>query len=299
METRPLSWVKLIRYGAEAAGFFLAMGFFKLIGIDAASAVGGFLGRHVFIHLPPAKIARDNLRAAYPERDAAWIERTVREVCDNLGRVVGEYPHLGKLKLGERIEMVDADNGHKAIAAGKGVMFISGHFANWETLPISGQQAGYDGSIVYRPPNNPFVADWIARQRGKLGPTEQISKGPRGTRRIFTTLRRGKTIFMLVDQKTGQGVLAPFFGRDAKTTHAPATLALRMGSALVPAWAERLHGAHFRVRIYPALEFSPTGDIDADVLALTAKINATIEERVRAHPSQWLWIHHRWPAPKK
>lgn len=295
MDTQNLPFLKRIRYGLEAAGFFLLMGLFRLIGIDAASAAGGLLGRTVFVWLPPSRIARKNLRAAYPDKDEAWIRHTVRAMWENLGRVVGEYPHLDKLKLGERIEMVGAENGHAAIAKGKGAMFIAGHFANWEALPLAGQQAGYDGRIVYRPPNNPYVADWIARQRAKLGPDEQITKGPRGTRRIFTALRRGQSVFMLVDQKTGQGIYAPFFGRDAKTTHAPATLALRMGAALVPASAERIKGAHFRVRIYPELEFVPSGDFDADVAALTAKINATVEETVRARPAEWLWIHRRWP----
>ena len=295
-EGRTLAWWQYLRYGVEAAGFFLMMGFFKLIGLDAASSVGGFLGRHVFVHLPTTKIARENLRAAFPEKSDAWIEKTVREVWDNLGRVTGEYPHLGRFTLGDRIEGVDSENGHAAIALGKGVMFVSGHFANWEALPIAGQLFGYDGKIVYRPPNNPFVARWIDRQRAKLGPKEQITKGPRGTRRIFTTLRRGKTVFMLVDQKTGQGIPAPFFGRDAMTTHAPATLALRMGALLVPAGCVRTRGAHFRVRIYPALEFEPSGDMEKDVAALTALINRTVENMVRANPSQWLWIHRRWPS---
>ena len=103
---------------------------------------------------------------------------------------------------------------------------------------------------------------------------------------------------MLVDQKTAEGVPVPFFGRDAMTTNAPAFLALKLGAVLLPASSERLHGAHFRVRIYPPVEFTPSGDHDADILALTIKINEAIERCVRARPSQWLWIHRRWPSPR-
>jgi len=302
MNTSPaLSFVKRLRYGAESALFFPFMGFFRLIGIDAASAVGGFIGRHVFYRLPPADTARANLRAAYPDMPPAEIEETVREICDNLGRVVGEYPHLDKFTLGgpnARIELTGKEHGDAAIAAGKGVMFISGHFANWETMPITAGLLGYDCALVYRPPNNPYVDRWISRQRAMLGPKEHISKGARGTRRIFTLLRKGKSILLLVDQKTGEGVPAPFFGRDAMTTPAPASLALKLGSVLLPASAERIGGAHFRMRIHPPIEFSPSGDADRDVLALTAKINQTIEAIVRAQPSQWLWIHRRWPSPR-
>jgi KDO2-lipid IV(A) lauroyltransferase len=99
---------------------------------------------------------------------------------------------------------------------------------------------------------------------------------------------------MLVDQKTWEGVPAPFFGREAMTTPAPASLALKLGAILLPASAERLGGAHFRVRVYPSVEFSPSGNSESDVLDLTAKINATIEAMVRERPAQWLWTHHRW-----
>jgi Kdo2-lipid IVA lauroyltransferase/acyltransferase len=296
-----LPFGKLLRYGAESAAFFPFMAFFKLVGFDAASALGGFIGRHIFYRLPPANTARQNLRAAYPDMPAAAREKIVREMCDNLGRVVAEYPHLGELDIGPsgaRIEIVGKEFGDAAIASGKGVMFISGHFANWETMPITATLLGYSGGIVYRPPNNPYVDRWISRQRAKLGPKEQISKGAQGTRRIFTLLRKGHSILMLVDQKTGEGVAAPFFGRDAMTTPAPASLALKLGSILLPASAERLGGAHFRVQIHPPIEFTPCGEPERDVVALTAKINQTIESIVRARPSQWLWIHRRWTTKR-
>lgn len=295
-----LSLGKTLRYLGEAALFFPFMALFKALGIDTASAVGGFIGRHIFRRLPPAATARGNLKAAFPEKPSDEIEETVLSVCENLGRVVSEYPHLDKMTVGPgmRIEIDGTEHAEKAIAAGKGVMFVSGHLANWEVMPIAAAHLGYEGGIVYRPPNNPYVDRWISRQRGKLGPPEQISKGAHGTRRIFTLLRRGKCIFMLVDQKTYQGVPAPFFGRDALTTSTPATLALKMGSVLLPTSCERVNGAHFHVTIYPAIEFEPSGDSENDVLALTAKINASIEAIVRKRPSQWLWIHRRWTVPR-
>ena len=109
-------------------------------------------------------------------------------------------------------------------------MFISGHFANWEAMPVTATQLGYEGGLVYRPPNNPYVDRFISRMRASAGPQIQISKGAHGTRRIFTLLRRGLCILMLVDQKTEQGVSVPFFGREAPTTPAPAALALKLGA---------------------------------------------------------------------
>jgi KDO2-lipid IV(A) lauroyltransferase len=295
-----LSLGKKIRFLGEAVPFYAFMALFRALGIDAASSLGGFIGRNVFRYLGQAKIARDNLKAAYPGKSDAEIEAIVRQVCDNLGRVVAEYPHLDKLTLGpgQRIEVEGTEHAEAAIARGKGVMFISGHLANWEVMPITASLLKYDGAIVYRPPNNPYVADWISKQRAKLGPAEQFSKGAKGTRRIFTHLRRGKSIFMLVDQKTYEGVPVAYFGREALTTSAPASLSLKMGSVLLPTSCTRTHGAHFRVKIGAPLEFTPTGDSDADTLALTAKITAAVEAMVRKDPAQWLWIHRRWTTPR-
>jgi len=297
-----LNWKEVLRYGAEALPFYLFMGLFKLLGIDRASALGGFIGRHIFYRVKPvADRARENLKAAYPEMPQAEMENILREMFDNLGRTVAEYPHLDKLKLtgpNPRLEITGREHAEAAIAAGKGLMFISGHFANWEAMPVTATELGYEGALVYRPPNNPYVDRYISRMRASAGPKIHISKGAQGTRKIFTTLRRGQAILMLVDQKTDQGVAAPFFGRDAMTTPAPAALALKLGAALLPTSNERLNGARFRMRIHPPIQFTPSGDHEADIVALTAKINAAVEDCVRARPSQWLWIHRRWTTPR-
>jgi KDO2-lipid IV(A) lauroyltransferase len=165
-------------------------------------------------------------------------------------------------------------------------------------MPAAATQRGYDGALVYRPQNNPYVDAWVCRQRGKEGPKEQISKGARGTRRIFSLLRSAKSIFLLVDQKTNEGIPVPFFGRDAYTTPAPASLALKLGAVLLPISNERMGGAHFHVKVREPIQFTPTGNHDEDVRLLTAKITESVEQMVRERPSQWLWIHRRWPTPR-
>jgi KDO2-lipid IV(A) lauroyltransferase len=123
---------------------------------------------------------------------------------------------------------------------------------------------------------------------------EQIAKGAQGTRRIFSILRKGDCILMLVDQRTSEGIPAPFFGRDALTTPVPATLAIKLGAVILPVSNQRIGGAHFCIQVYPPIEPRLSGDEDKDILALTENINAWVEARVRARPEQWLWIHRRW-----
>ncbi len=288
-----------LRYVAEAVPFFLFIGLFRLLGLDGASAVGGFIGRTVFYRMGGTmKRARNSLRAAYPEMSEAEIEAIVKEMCDNLGRTVAEYAHLDKLSIhgkDPRVEIANLDIADRAIASGKGILFISGHFANWEVMPLAAAQYGLEGGTVYRPVNNIYIDRWMARQRTTFGPKELVSKGAQGTRRIFTLLRQKKSIYILVDQKTNEGLPVPFFGRVAMTTPAPAALALKTGALILPARNERLKGSRFRMTVHETIEFTPSGDNDRDVLALTAMINDVIEEMVRARPSQWLWIHRRWP----
>jgi KDO2-lipid IV(A) lauroyltransferase len=287
-----------LRYAIEAGAFFSMIGFFRLFKLDSASAIGGWCGRSLFYRSHLSGRARENLLAAYPQLTVGERETIIREMWDNLGRDIAEYAHLGKLSIrGQppRIALAGLENFETAASRGKGIIFISAHFANWEVMPFAAVQYGVDGGEVYRPVNNPFVDRWLVRQRQANGPKEQVAKGTQGTRRIFTLLRAGKGIFMLVDQKTNEGLAAPFFGRDAMTTPAPAALALKLGAVLLPMSNERLQGAWFRMTAHPAIEFVPSGDHARDVLALTTRINEAIETCVRYRPSQWLWIHRRWP----
>jgi KDO2-lipid IV(A) lauroyltransferase len=274
------------------------MGLFRIMGVDAASALGGFIGRTVFARTRVTARARENLVRAFPEKSRVEIDAILRAMWDNLGRTVAEYAHLDKFDLygaDPRLEVENAEVAEKM--RGKAVLMLSGHFANWEVMGIAASRFGLDGAIVYRPPNNPYVDRYIARARAKKGYADQISKH-HGVRRIFSSLRTGRTILLLADQKTNEGVAAPFFGRDAMTTPAPAMLALRLNVPIVFASNKRLGGARFRVTMHPPLEFTSSGDQDADIIAMTAAINLRMEEMVRADPSQWLWIHRRWPTEK-
>jgi len=288
------------RHGAEAALFFFFMALFRLLGLERASALGGWIGRSVGPRLGSDRTARANLAAAFPDKPQAERDAIRMAMWDNLGRVVGEYPHLGKFSphgddpriLFEYRTELTPEN-----TRGVALMFLSGHFANWEMMPILANRLGYEGATVVRPPNNPLVARYVERQRGLAGPKAQIAKHS-AVRRMIAFLRDGKALYMLVDQKNDEGLAAPFFGRDAMTTPAPAALALKLGAKLLFASNRRTRGARFAITVGPELEFAPSGDETADIQTLTELITARIEAMVRENPGQWLWIHRRWPGEK-
>ena len=288
--------VRRLRYALETAGFFLLIGFFRLFAIDRASAIGAWIGRNIVSHAMSRR-AIANIALAFPEKSADERAAILSAMWDNLGRVMAEYAHLDELhRIGAdpRVEVVGTEHIDAAVRNGKGYMLISGHYSNWEILSAAAHDLGLTGGTIVRPPNNPAVSRWLERARRRNGFPELIAKGAPGTRRVFTLLRKGDAICMAVDQRASEGILVPFFGRDAQTTAAPAAFALKLGSVILPVGNERLEGARFRIRVYPPLEVERTGDHDRDLLALTTKIAEFLEARIREHPGQWLWIHKRW-----
>ncbi len=292
-----ISLARKLRYVAEAAGFFAIIGFFRLFNIDRASAIGGWIGRKLIAPTKFSNLARENLRAAFPEKKPTEINAIIVGMWDNLGRVMAEYAHLDKIRWKEssaRLTVSGLENVPSKAKQKNGVLFISGHFANWEAMPIAAREHGLTGASIVRPANNPYVNNWLEKLRIRNGMEEIISKGGGGLRRIYGVLRNGRSVCMLVDQRASEGIAAPFFGRDAFTTPAPATLALRRDAMIVPISNERVGGARFHVRVHPAIEPPDTGEAARNLFLLTEKINAFVEERVREHPEQWLWIHRRW-----
>ena len=283
----------------ERAGLDSLFGFFRLIGVDASSAIAGAFCRTVGPLIGSvSRRGRDNLQAIYPTWSQEKIETTLRGVWENLGRTTAEFAHLHTFtgeKAHERLTVEGLDRTKAAIAEHGAVIFIAGHFANWELMSIIAHQAGIDHAIVYRAANNPLVDEMIIRERAKVMPRRQIPKGKRGARALVETLKAGRSLGMLVDQKLNDGIEAPFMGRLAMTAPTPARLALKFNVPIIPVRVIRQKGARFSVTYDAPLEFAPSGDDDRDILALTSLINETLAASINAHPDQWLWLHRRWP----
>jgi KDO2-lipid IV(A) lauroyltransferase len=284
-------------YGIEALGLGLVLGIFRLLPLDAASALGGALGRTFGPWLPVTRRAERNLRRCFPEKSEAELRCILRGMWDNLGRVLAEYTHLGDFRLyapGSRVQVVGAEHIDRAREDGKPGIFVSAHLGNWEIASASVLQRGVPIDLIYRAPNNPHVDRLMRWARGFVA-SDTAPKGVEGARRALAVLRAGGHLGMLVDQKMNDGIAVPFFGRDAMTAPALAQLALRFDCPVVPVRVERLRGTRFRITIHPPLALERSGDRERDVLALMTKVTAMIEGWIRERPEQWLWLHRRWP----
>jgi KDO2-lipid IV(A) lauroyltransferase len=280
----------------EGWGAALCFGAFGLLPIDWASAIGGALARAIGPRLGISKRARLNIGRALPGLSQAEIAHIIAAMWDNLGRVAAEYPHLRGIRIfetGGRVETHGFEHMDQAVAAGRRMIIFSGHIANWEIGMLAAVQYGAEVAQIYRAANNPLVDRMIIRFRSIGG--ELIPKGIIAARRAIAVLRRGAHLTMLADQKMNDGIPVPFFGRPAMTATALAALALRFDCDLLPARVERLGGAHFRLTVFPPLPLPRSGDHHADVAALMARVNRTLEEWIRDRPEEWFWLHRRWP----
>ncbi len=281
----------------EGAGALLLFGLFRLLPLDLASALGGWLGRTLGPQLRVSRRARRHLQRAFPEMGADELPRVLRGMWDNLGRVAAEYPHLARFRCyepGGRVEMHGAEHIRAQSASGKSAIFFSGHYGNWEVPTLALTQAGLDVVEMYRAPNNPFVDRLVNAARSVIG-SELAPKGSSGARRMLAAMKKGRHIAMLADQKMNDGIAVPFFGRDAMTGDAIGSFALRFDCAIVPVRTDRLAGAQFRITVEPPLRVARRGEREADIRAIMSAVNATLERWIRERPEQWFWIHRRWP----
>ena len=290
--------------GALVAAVF---GGLRRLDPDRASDLCGALARRCGPFLPVHRLGRANLRAAFPDRDRAWIEESLRGVWENLGRVAGEYVHLGTLwdyEMGRpdtdgRI-VVDGDalRLFKELAEdGKPALAFAAHLGNWELPAVATAAHGLPTAVVYRMPNNRSVAAAITRIRqGLMG--RLIRSRSEAVFEMAGALNRGEHLGMLIDQHWSRGVDVTFFGRRCKANPTLARLARQYDCPVVGVRVIRLREHRFRVDAVGPLALPRGIDGQVDTAGAMQMVTGVVEGWIREHPEQWLWLHRRWrPSP--
>jgi Kdo2-lipid IVA lauroyltransferase/acyltransferase len=267
---------------------------------DRASDMCGAIARRFGPLLPSHRIGRANLRAAFPDKDAEWIDATLRSAWDNLGRVAGEYVHLGQLwdydtehpNTG-RIVTDDAQMFIELQNDGKPALCFAAHLANWELPAVMAAAHGLPSAVLYRMPNNKAVANEIARIRAPLM-GRLIRSRAQAPLEMAGALDRGEHLGMLVDQHFSRGVDVTFFGRRCKANPSIARLARQFDCPVVGVRVVRLPDRRFRIAAEGPFALPRDTDGRIDVQGATQLITSVVERWVRENPDQWLWFHRRW-----
>lgn len=267
---------------------------------DRASDFCGAVARRVGPWLPAHRIGQANLRAAFPEKDTAWIEGTLRDAWENVGRVGGEYVHMGRIwdfemdrpNIG-RIQTDSVPLFDLLRNDGKPALCFAAHLANWELPAIAAAAHGLPSAVVYRMPNNKAVAKEIARIRAPLM-GRLIRTRAQAALEMAAALNAGEHLGMLVDQHFSRGVDVSFFGRRCKANPSVARLARRFECPVIGVRVIRLPDHGFRIEGFGPYQLPRGPDGEIDVVAATQMIITIVEGWVREYPGQYLWFHRRW-----
>jgi Kdo2-lipid IVA lauroyltransferase/acyltransferase len=267
---------------------------------DRASDFCGGVARRIGPLLPAHRIGQANLRAAFPDKDAAWVEATLRDAWDNLGRVAGEYVHMARIwdfdpdhPNNGRIQTDSVPLFDLLRLDGKPALCFAAHLANWELPAIAAAAHGLPSAVVYRMPNNKAVAREIVRIRAPLM-GRMIRTRAQAALEMAAALDAGEHLGMLVDQHFSRGIDVTFFGRRCKANPSVARLARRFDCPVVGVRVIRLPGHRFRIEGFGPYDLPRDAGGQIDVAAATQMITTIVEGWVRENPGQYLWFHRRW-----
>jgi KDO2-lipid IV(A) lauroyltransferase len=293
---------QLVRYGDRILGrvvkYLIRM--LRRTDPERAADLCAAVARRLGPLLPAHRIGQENLRAAFPEKDAAWIEATLREAWDNLGRVAGEYVHMAQIwdfdpahPNNGRILTDAADMFETLRNDGKPALCFAAHLGNWELPAVVAAAQGLPSAVVYRMPNNKAVAKEITRIRAPLM-GQLIRTRAQAALEMAAALERGKHLGMVVDQHFSRGIDVTFFGRRCKANPTIARLARRFDCPVVGARVIRLPDRRFMIAAEGPFDLPRDAEGLVDVAATTQMITDVIERWVRENPGQYLWFHRRW-----
>lgn len=267
----------------------------------AADAFGRSVGRTVHALGVRRELAKENLRLAFPDRDAEWVDDIAQKAFAHLGREAAAMLRLSKLNpraIVDRTVPIGWDAFQEALSLGRGVLLVTGHYGNWEIAAATVASRGVPIAAIVRRQANRLVDERLQQIRRQLG-VETIYQGEARSR-VPRILRQNGVVGIVGDQNARRaGVLVPFFGRPASTHRGPALFAIRLGAAVFSCIARRLPGDNPRYEVAgERVDVPQTGDVDADVLTLTSELALRLERQVRIEPEQYFWFHNRWRLPK-
>jgi KDO2-lipid IV(A) lauroyltransferase len=247
----------------------------------------------------PIHYALRNLRLTeFPSPNATQTEREafIRQVFIHFSKGAVDFlrgPVITPDALDTLVKSDGMEHAHAAHAKGKGVIFVTAHFGNWEMLARYLSHHDFPLTVVAREPENPEFGAYVEELRNNGG-LDVLYRGS-SARALVRVLKANRAIGILPDQNSGD-IFVPFFGVPAGTAVGPASLALRTGATLIPAYCVREPDDTYRLLLSPPLDTTPTGDHEADVRRVTEAVNNSLESIVRRYPDQWLWVHNRWKS---
>ena len=282
-----------IKYFVQFIIIFFLFIIFKILGLNLASNFSSWFLKIFGPFFRSKKIINDNILKAFPTIDSESLKKISMNMWGNYGRILSEYVFLKNFresKFEDRLEIVGQNILDEIKKEGKPVIFISGHFNNFELMAMHIEKSGVDLAVIYRPLNNKFLNSIMEKIRKKYICKNQIKKGMRGTKQLLSFFKNNHSIALMIDQRVSQGIKSNFFKQEAYTTTIPAQFVKKFNCKIVPIYVERINKINFKLTISKPLKYSDESTIED----ITLDLNHVIEKMILKNPDQWIWTHNRW-----
>ena len=286
--------MKQIKYLIEFIIIIFLFMIIKLFGLKISQFIFSFIFKIVGPLFRSKKISHNNLSLALPNIDKSKRDKIINNMWANYGKIFSEYMFIKKFRFNSEFsKKIIIDNQielEKIKSQKKAVIFISGHFNNFELMAMHLEKSDINLATVYRPLNNKFLNLIMERIRKKYICKKQIKKGISGTKELLKEFKKGTSIALMIDQRVSEGIKSNLFGKEALTTTIPAQFVKKFDASVVPIYIERLADDTFNLKIQESVKFSN----DETVNDITKKLNKILEKMIMTNPDQWIWTHNRW-----
>ena len=285
--------MKNIKYFTQFLFAIIFFIFFKILGPNFSSKFSGKLFEKIGPLFRSKKIIYSNIKKALPRISEEEINKITRSMWNNYGRVFAEYMFIKDFREGKLVSKIEVD-GQEILdeikKLNKQVIFVSGHFSNFELMAMHLEKSGINLTAIYRPLNNIFLNFIIERIRRKYICKNQIKKGIGGIKKLINFKKKNFSTALMIDQRVSEGILSDFYNQKALTTTIPAQLVKKFNIPIVPVYIERKSSLNFKIKIYKAIKFSE----EKSISNITDELNKILEKMIIKNPDQWIWSHNRW-----
>ena len=285
--------MKIFKYFFEYIFISILLFIFKLIGYENASSLGEKIGKLFGPYFRNKDKIINNLKQSNIGSNDSEREQIIKKMWGNYGRILSEYPYLKKFKknnLNKYITIEGLEHLKEIKKNKKKVVFISGHFNNFELMAMQIENSGINVAAIYRPLNNFFLNNTMEKIRINDICKKQIKKGKSGTRELIKLFTQGYSVALMIDQRVSEGIPVKFFNKTALTTTIPAQLVKKYDCEVVPVYIERFNKNYFKINFEKPLIFKKDSSLDD----ITLQLNEKLELMILKNPDQWIWSHDRW-----
>ena len=287
--------VKTIKYFFQAIFIYLFFIIIKIIGINSSRKIFSFIFNKIGSLVKSEKIINANLEKFLGSQNIDLKKNIKLQMWGNYGKTFVEYLFLHKFRnMNSHIQIKGEEIIDKIKKNNKPVIFVSGHFANFELMSMELTKRDVKLATIYRPLNNFFLNPFMEYLRKKYICRNQIKKGLVGVKDSIQYIKNNFSVALMIDQRVSEGKNLPFFEHMALTTTMPAQMALKFDLDIVPIYISRNLTNNFEMEIYEPIKILKNEDVEANKLNISIQLNKILEKMISRDPGQWIWTHNRW-----